>query len=754
MPGWVTRKLWTPKTIRETLGYSGPIAVLEHHISHAASTFYPSPFEEAAIITIDGVGEWATTSWGVGKDAQLQLTHQIDFPHSLGLFYSEFTYFLGFKVNCDEYKVMGLAPYGTPRFASTILDNLIDLSDDGAYRLNMKYFEYCTNLTMVGEAFETLFGISRRCPGSTLAQHHMDLAASAQKVLETVVLKTARHVRRETGLRHLCLAGGVALNCVANGKLLAEGIFDNIWIQPAAGDAGCALGAALHTWHHLLRNPRSCDGVRDRQNHSLLGLGYSNEDLHRYLLQNEYLHTTLSDEELPVRVARLIEQQNVIGWFQGRFEFGPRALGSRSILADPRSEGMPNILNRKIKNREAFRPFAPIVKREVVSDYFEIDADSPYMLLVAPVRRERRKAVSAEQLQRFGPDLLNVARSDLPAVTHVDYSARLQTVTRQSNPRLYSLLDAFQESTEYPVLINTSFNVRDEPVVNSPVEAYRCFMQTAMDALVLGNHLLEKKQQNVLYHELKVSFKESDDDFVIAVLGESTAYGLPYGPSINIASLASFALAGEVDGRKIRVLNLAKPGQPSAGVLKGIKQLPRKVDVVLLYCGQNEFYAQHLYPHDLTCSQRRLVDVPLQSSRKRRRTIEQFESNITRIINECTARGAKVVISTFAQNLARRWPNRSTIKNRRHASQVETLFQQGEHLASHGDHDAAAVVMQEILQMEPGFAAAHKLLGDCFLATKRYGEAIRAYEASVTHDAFPSIGIDEQNEIIRRLAAI
>ena len=441
----------------------------------------------------------------------------------------------------------------------------------------------------------------------------------------------------------------------------------------------------------------------------------------------------------------------MIGWFQGRFEFGPRALGSRSILADPRSEGMPNILNRKIKNREAFRPFAPIVKREVVSDYFEIDADSPYMLLVAPVRRERRKVLSAEQLQRFGPDLLNVARSDLPAVTHVDYSARLQTVTRQSNPRLYSLLDAFQESTEYPVLINTSFNVRDEPVVNSPVEAYRCFMQTAMDALVLGNHLLEKKQQNVLYHELKVSFKESDDDFVIAVLGESTAYGLPYGPSINIASLASFALAGEVDGRKIRVLNLAKPGQPSAGVLKGIKQLPRKVDVVLLYCGQNEFYAQHLYPHDLTCSQRRLVDVPLQSSRKRRRTIEQFELNITRIINECTARGAKVVISTLAQNLARRWPNRSTIKNRRHASQVETLFQQGEHLASHGDHDAAAVVMQEILQMEPGFAAAHKLLGDCFLATKRYGEAIRAYEASVTHDAFPSIGIDEQNEIIRRL---
>jgi carbamoyltransferase len=498
MPLWLKEKLWMPKLIEEDMGYRGEILFPEHHESHAASAFYPSPFQEAAFLTLDGVGEWCTTSYGVGKGNELKIHGELDFPHSLGLLYSAFTYFTGFKVNSAEYKVMGLAPYGEPKYVKTIFDHLIDVKEDGSFKMNMEYFNYCAGLTMTNDKFAALFGGPPRQPETKLGQREMDLARSVQDVTEEIMLRQARFVRRETGQRNLVLAGGVALNCVGNGKILREKIFDEIWIQPAAGDAGGALGAALYVWYAYLGNPRKADGKKDSQFASYLGPVYSDAELEHYFKMNEIVYQKVPQEELAETVAELIAQENVIGWFQGRMEFGPRALGARSIIGDARSPKMQSVMNLKIKFRESFRPFAPSVLREKVSDYFEMDCDSPYMLLVAPVVEERRVKMTAEQEKLFGIDKLNVPRSDVPAITHVDYSARVQTVTKEDQPLYYDLINAFYKKTGCPVIINTSFNVRGEPIVCRPEEAYKCLMRTHMDYLVIGNFIVAKTQQKAL----------------------------------------------------------------------------------------------------------------------------------------------------------------------------------------------------------------------------------------------------------------
>ena len=495
MPLWLKEKLWMPDTIRKALGgFGGKVLFCDHHESHAASAFYPSPFEEAVILTMDGVGEWTTSSWGIGRGNDLQLKGEIKFPHSLGLLYSAFTYYTGFKVNSGEYKVMGLAPYGEPRYVDLIYKHLIDIKPDGSFRLNMKYFNYCAGLTMTNKHFDQLFGGPAREPESTVTQREMDLARSVQDVTEEIVLRMARHLREVSGLKNLCLAGGVALNCVANGKILQEGIFDEVWIQPAAGDAGGALGAALYAHHRYYDQPRKGSG-KDTQSGSLLGPAFTNEEIDSFIKEHEYTSVFYEDDELFKTVAELIADENVIGWFQGRMEFGPRALGGRSIIGDARSAKMQSVMNLKVKFRESFRPFAPSVLRESVAKYFDIDYDSPYMLLVAPVREDRRVPMTPEQESLFGIDKLNVPRSDLPAVTHVDYSARIQTVTLESNPRYYPLIKAFEDLTGSGVIINTSFNVRSEPIVCTPEDAYRCFMRSDMDYLVLENHVLDKKTQ-------------------------------------------------------------------------------------------------------------------------------------------------------------------------------------------------------------------------------------------------------------------
>ena len=501
MPLWLKEKLWMPDTIKKELGgYKGKVLFCDHHESHAASAFYPSPFEEAAILTIDGVGEWTTSSWGIGKGNDVQLKSEIRFPHSLGLLYSAFTYYTGFKVNSGEYKVMGLAPYGEPRYVDLIYDHLIDLKEDGSFRLNMKYFNYCAGLTMTNKRFDKLFGGPAREPESTVTQREMDLARSVQDVTEEIMLRMARHLRKITGQKNLCLAGGVALNCVANGKILQEGIFDDLWIQPAAGDAGGALGAALYAHYRYLDNPRAVNGI-DTQSGSLLGPAFTNEEIKAFLDKNGYVGTYYDDDELFKTVAQLIADENVIGWFQGRMEFGPRALGGRSIIGDARSTKMQSVMNLKVKFRESFRPFAPSVLRESVSEYFDIDYDSPYMLLVAPVNENRRVTMTAEKEQLFGIEKLNIPRSDLPAITHVDYSARIQTVTPEANPRYYPLIKAFEELTGSGVIINTSFNVRSEPIVCTPEDAYRCFMRSDMDYLVLENCVLDKREQPKWHEE-------------------------------------------------------------------------------------------------------------------------------------------------------------------------------------------------------------------------------------------------------------
>ena len=505
IPVWLREKLFLKDLLVKELAalggnkktLAGKLVFSEHHLSHAASAFFPSPFAEAAVLTMDGVGEWATTSLAFGSGNRLQVHKEIHFPHSLGLLYSAFTYYTGFKVNSGEYKVMGLAPYGEPRFAPTIYKHLIDVKPDGSFRLNLDYFDYCTGLTMTNEGFAPLFGGPARKSEASLTQREMDLAASIQAVTEEVVLRLTRSIARESGSRNLCLAGGVALNCVANGKVLREGAFDDIWVQPAAGDAGGALGAALAAFHIHQGQPRSVsDGGRDAMRGSYLGPAFSQHDIEKRLAAAGAKFDVLSDAQLIDRAADALAEEKAVGWFQGRMEFGPRALGGRSILGDARSPAMQSVLNLKVKYRESFRPFAPSVLRERVSEYFELDHDSPYMLLVAPVVEGRRKAMSPEQQRLFGIERLNVPRSDIPAVTHVDYSARVQTVHEETNPRYHALLSAFEQRTGCAVIVNTSFNVRGEPIVGSPEDAFRCFMGTDIEGLAIGNCWLSKEQQD------------------------------------------------------------------------------------------------------------------------------------------------------------------------------------------------------------------------------------------------------------------
>jgi carbamoyltransferase len=495
-PLWIKEKLYQDKTLREALGnYEGKLLYAEHHESHAASAFLPSPFEEAAILTLDGVGEWATATMGVGRGHEIELQHEIRWPDSLGLLYSAFTYYTGFKVNSGEYKVMGLAPYGEPRYVDLIYRELVDLREDGSFRLNQKYFDYLAGLTMTTEAFDRLFDGPPREPESKLTQKEMDLARSVQVVCEEIMLRMARTLHRETGLENLCLAGGVALNCVGNGRILREGPFKRLYIQPAAGDAGGALGVAQLIWHRYLNQPRRIRPGRDSMKGAYLGPAYSPEEIGGFLKAQGAVYERLERCELNRRVAGILADERIVGWFDGRMEFGPRSLGSRSILGDPRSPRMQAQMNIKIKFREGFRPFAPSVLRERVQDYFEMDCDSPYMLLVAPVKQERQIPMSAEQRNLWGIDQLNVPRSDIPAVTHIDYSARVQTVDRETNPNYYDLIKEFENLTGCPVLVNTSFNVRGEPIVCSPADAYRCFMRTHIDYLVLGPFLLDKTKQ-------------------------------------------------------------------------------------------------------------------------------------------------------------------------------------------------------------------------------------------------------------------
>jgi carbamoyltransferase len=498
IPVWVKEKLFLDRELRRHLPgkYRRRILYGVHHVSHAASAFFPSPFDEAAILTLDGVGEWATATYGHGRGNRVTLTHELRFPHSLGLLYSAFTYYCGFKVNSGEYKLMGLAPYGEPRFVDRIVGTLVDVKADGSLWMDMSYFNYCTGLTMTSPKFDALFGGPPRPPEGLITQREMDIAASIQKVTEDVMLKAARHVHAQTGSKNLCLAGGVALNCVGNGRILREGPFDNIWIQPAAGDAGGALGAALHVWHQLLDHPRQPAGTSDAMAGSRLGPAFSDADVRAALDQAGARYTVYPDDEsLCERVAELMAQEHVVGWFQNRMEFGPRALGARSIIGDARSPKLQSTMNVKIKFRESFRPFAPVVLKERVGDYFEMapDTDSPYMLLVAPVRAEHRTAAGSDGATGF--DKLKAVRSDIPAVTHVDYSARVQTIDRERDGRFYDLVKTFERRTGCPVIINTSFNIRGEPIVHTPAHAYRCFMATDMDVLVVERAVLLKSDQ-------------------------------------------------------------------------------------------------------------------------------------------------------------------------------------------------------------------------------------------------------------------
>ena len=502
MPLWLKEKLFQKLNLEKALAeftaasrLSDKLLFAEHHLSHAASAFFASPFEEAVVLTLDGVGEWATASVSVGRGNRLEVKREIRWPHSLGLLYSAFTYYTGFRVNSGEYKLMGLAPYGEPKYADLILDRLIDLKPDGSFWLDQSYFDYATGLTMTSRKFDETFGGRARQDGEPLTQRHMDLAASVQKVTEEVMLRITRDLSRTYGIKNLCLAGGVALNCVANGKVLRDRHFEQVWIQPAAGDAGGALGSALAAYHMQLGQPRKLNGTLDAMHGSYLGPEFSQVEIERRLAASGARFETLDEAALLERGAQSLERGDAVGWFQGRMEFGPRALGARSILGDPRNPEMQKTLNLRIKYRESFRPFAPSVLREDVADYFDLDQDSPYMLLVADVKRNRRRHMSVEEERLFGIDKLNVVRSDIPAVTHVDYSARIQTVHKDTNPRYYALIEAFKRRTGCPVLVNTSFNVRGEPIVCTPEDAFRCFMGTEMETLLIGNCALSKAEQ-------------------------------------------------------------------------------------------------------------------------------------------------------------------------------------------------------------------------------------------------------------------
>jgi carbamoyltransferase len=515
LPLWIREKLFQKNLLAGHLKELDPqqewvekLLFTEHHVSHAASAFYPSPFEEAAVLTMDGVGEWATTSVARGKGNRVEILKEIHFPHSLGLLYSAFTYYTGFKVNSGEYKLMGLAPYGEPKYTNKIFEHLIDVKPDGSFRLNLDYFNYCAGLTMTNDRFHRLFGMPPRKPSELLTQRHMDVAASIQAALENVILRITRALASETGLPNLCLAGGVALNCVANGKILRDGRFKNLWIQPASGDAGGALGAALSAHHSFHNQPRQGNGARDGMQGAYLGPEFSQDEIERRLTAGGARFTTLCECELISAGASALAEGKALGWFQGRMEFGPRALGARSILGDARSPTMQSVLNLKVKYRESFRPFAPSVLRERVSDYFELDADSPYMLLVAGVVESRRRAMTPEERQLFGIAKLNIPRSDIPAVTHVDYSARVQTVHQDTNPRYHALISAFEQRTGCPVIVNTSFNVRGEPIVCTPEDAFHCFMGTEVETLAVGNCFLRKEDQDAgLAKDYKTAFE-------------------------------------------------------------------------------------------------------------------------------------------------------------------------------------------------------------------------------------------------------
>ena len=511
LPVWIGEKLFQKDMLHrelaeidEDLADPAKLLFAEHHFSHAASAFYPSPFEKASVLTLDGVGEWATSSAGIGDASDLTITKEIHFPHSLGLLYSAFTYYTGFKVNSGEYKVMGLAPYGEPRYAQTILDNLIDLKPDGSFRFDLSYFDYCTGLTMTNERFNALFGGPPRKPEVWLTQREMDLAASIQAVTEEVMLRLARSLAVETGMRNLCLAGGVALNCVANGKILREGAFENIWIQPSAGDAGGAIGAALAAFHHQEGCGRPPTKGRDGMSGAYLGPSFSQQEIERQLREAGARFEVRSFEAMLDEAAAALADGQAVGWFQGRMEFGPRALGGRSILGDPRSPAMQKMLNLKVKYRESFRPFAPSVLREDVAEWFDLNVDSPYMLLVAPVKESHRRSMNVAEQTLFGIDKLNVPRSDIPAVTHVDYSARVQTVHADTNPQYRELISRFKSLTGCPILVNTSFNVRGEPIVCTPGDAFRCFMGTEIELLAIGNCILRKDAQDPA---LKLDYK-------------------------------------------------------------------------------------------------------------------------------------------------------------------------------------------------------------------------------------------------------
>lgn len=496
IPIWLKEKLWMNKLIDSSLDdYQGELLFCRHHESHGASAFYPSPYQEAAVLTLDGVGEWHTTTWGIGKGHELKLTKKIDYPHSLGLLYSAITYYTGFKVNSGEYKVMGLAPYGEPKYTQTMLDELIDLKEDGSFRLNMKYFAYHNSLRMTNTAFDQLFGGQPRSAESEITQKEMDMARSIQEVINEAILRLGRHIRKDTQMKHLCLAGGVALNCVANGVLKRANIFDDLWIQPASGDAGGALGAALFAWHQLYGNERKAKPNQDVQKGSRLGPAYQDQEIETQLNEYKAVYKKYNRDELFPQVAEYLKQEKVVGWFQGNMEFGPRALGGRSIIGDPRSSKMQSTMNLKIKYRESFRPFAPSVLKEKSQDCFEMDGESPYMLLVHPVKEERCKEMTEKEKMLFGIEKLNVQRSDLPAITHVDYSARVQTVDQEVTPEYHKLIYEFEKKTGCPLIINTSFNVRGEPIVCTPSDAYRCFMRTEMDVLVVDQYVLVKGEQ-------------------------------------------------------------------------------------------------------------------------------------------------------------------------------------------------------------------------------------------------------------------
>jgi carbamoyltransferase len=516
LPIWLKDKLFQKTVITSALrdlcsknvDWESRLLFSEHHLSHAASAFFPSPFNDAAVLTMDGVGEWTTTSLAVGSSNKLSVHKEINFPHSLGLLYSAITYYTGFKVNSGEYKIMGLAPYGEPKYVKLIKDNLIDIKEDGSFALDMSYFNYCTGLTMTNEKFDALFGGPPRKAESQVTQREMDLAASIQAVTEDVIIKLAKGIAKNSGQKNLCLAGGVALNCVANGKLLRENVFEQIWIQPAAGDAGGALGAALGAYHIMLNQPRKVVNGLDRMKGSYLGPSFSQKECEQRLKASDAKFEVLSEEAMTRTCAQALADGKALGWFQGRMEFGPRSLGTRSILGDARSPEMQSVLNLKVKYRESFRPFAPSVLREHLPDWFELDSDSPYMLLVADVVERRRKTMTPEQQALFGIMKLNVPRSDIPAVTHVDYSARIQTVHKETNLKYYNLISDFYTITGCPVIVNTSFNVRGEPIVGTPEDAFRCFMGTELDFLAVGNCFLKKKDQNPA---LKQNYEQAFD---------------------------------------------------------------------------------------------------------------------------------------------------------------------------------------------------------------------------------------------------